>query len=70
LHQDALIGWEAAQRGESIDGPTAIAQIRARLHTKHDQILTKLNQVYTEESSDLDPVVTNLQFLSMPHEDW
>jgi antitoxin ParD1/3/4 len=36
LQRDALIGWEAAQRGESIDGPTAIAQIRARLHTKID----------------------------------
>jgi metal-responsive CopG/Arc/MetJ family transcriptional regulator len=35
-----------------------------------DQMLTQLNQVYAEESSDLDPVVANLQFLSLPHEDW
>ncbi len=35
LQHDALIGWEASQRGESINGPTAIAQIRARLHAKH-----------------------------------
>jgi antitoxin ParD1/3/4 len=34
LQHDALIGWEAAQRGESIDGPTAIAQIRERLQTR------------------------------------
>jgi hypothetical protein len=30
------IGWEAAQRCESIDGPTTITQIRARLHAKID----------------------------------
>jgi antitoxin ParD1/3/4 len=35
LQRDALIGWEAAQRGELIDGPTAMAEIRAHLHAKH-----------------------------------
>jgi hypothetical protein len=70
LRHDALIGWESSQRGESIDGPTAIAQIRTRLHAKHDQILTKLNQVYTEESSDLDPVIANLQLQSLSHDGW
>jgi antitoxin ParD1/3/4 len=34
LQRDALIGWEAAQRGELIDGPTAIAQIRENLKTR------------------------------------
>lgn len=31
LQQEALIGWEAAQRGEVVDGSTAMAQIRANL---------------------------------------
>lgn len=33
LQQKALIGWEAAQRGELVDGSTAMAQIRANLHS-------------------------------------
>jgi len=30
LQKDALIGQEASQRGEVVDGATAIAQIRAK----------------------------------------
>jgi antitoxin ParD1/3/4 len=37
LQRDALIGWEAAQRGKSIDGPTAMAQIRERLQTRKSE---------------------------------
>jgi metal-responsive CopG/Arc/MetJ family transcriptional regulator len=37
---------------------------------KSSQILEKLNQVYTEESSDLDPVMAKMQFMSLPSEDW
>ncbi|MBD2580455.1 type II toxin-antitoxin system ParD family antitoxin [Oscillatoria sp. FACHB-1406] len=35
LQQEALIGWEAAQRGELVDGSTAMTQIRANLHSRH-----------------------------------
>lgn len=35
LQQEARIGWEAAQRGELVDGSTAMAQIRANLHSRH-----------------------------------
>jgi hypothetical protein len=35
-----------------------------------DQMLNKLNQVYTEEASGLDPLLARMQFLSLPHEDW
>ncbi len=35
LQQEAQIGWEAAQRGELVDGKTAMAQIRANLHSRH-----------------------------------
>ncbi|UIE38589.1 ribbon-helix-helix domain-containing protein [Leptodesmis sichuanensis] len=35
LQQEAQIGWKAAQRGELVDGPTAMAQIRASLHSRH-----------------------------------
>jgi metal-responsive CopG/Arc/MetJ family transcriptional regulator len=37
---------------------------------RSSQILQKLNQVYTEEPSDLDPVVAKIQFMSLPSEDW
>ncbi|MCG6133331.1 MAG: hypothetical protein MET45_01475 [Nostoc sp. LLA-1] len=35
-----------------------------------EQILSKLNEVYSQESSELDPVVAKMQFISLPHEDW
>ena len=35
-----------------------------------NQILLKLNQVYAKESSDLDPVMARMQFMSLPHEEW
>lgn len=36
----------------------------------HNQILNKLNQVYSEESSELDPMLARLQSMSLPREDW
>jgi metal-responsive CopG/Arc/MetJ family transcriptional regulator len=45
--------------------------IRAHLDKyKNDQILQRLNQVYAEESSALDPIMAGMQFLSLPSEDW
>jgi antitoxin ParD1/3/4 len=35
LQKEATIGWEAAQRGEIVDGPTAMAEIRAHLQANH-----------------------------------
>ena len=34
------------------------------------QILHQLNQVYSQESSELDPVLAKMQFMSVPREDW
>jgi hypothetical protein len=34
------------------------------------QILSILNQVYSEESSRLDPVLAKMQFMSLSKEDW
>ncbi|MDB9513408.1 type II toxin-antitoxin system ParD family antitoxin [Kamptonema animale CS-326] len=34
LQQDALIGWEASQRGQIVDGAIAMAQIRANLRRR------------------------------------
>lgn len=35
-----------------------------------EQILSKLNQVYSKESSELDLVMAKMQFMSLPREDW
>ncbi|AFY42033.1 hypothetical protein [Nostoc sp. PCC 7107] len=53
---------------------------RSELYTKalqaylqkynRNQILSKLNQVYSQESAELDPVLAKMQFMSLPHEDW
>ena len=34
LQQDAQIVWDAAQRGELVEGPTAMAQIRENLRSR------------------------------------
>jgi metal-responsive CopG/Arc/MetJ family transcriptional regulator len=53
---------------------------RSELYTKalkaylgrynRNQILLKLNEVYSQKSSELDPVMAKMQFMSLPHEDW
>ena len=53
---------------------------RSELYTKalkaylqkynHDRILNKLNEVYSEASSEADPVLTKMQLMSLPNEDW
>jgi metal-responsive CopG/Arc/MetJ family transcriptional regulator len=35
-----------------------------------DEILGKLNQIYSEESSELDPVSAKIQLMSLPSENW
>jgi metal-responsive CopG/Arc/MetJ family transcriptional regulator len=35
-----------------------------------ERILSKLDEIYSEESSALDPILAKMQFLSLPHEDW
>jgi metal-responsive CopG/Arc/MetJ family transcriptional regulator len=53
---------------------------RSELYTKalqaylqkynREQTLDKLNQIYAEESSEPDPVLTKMQYISLPREDW
>ncbi|MEL6940156.1 MAG: hypothetical protein AAFO84_13285 [Cyanobacteria bacterium J06598_1] len=45
--------------------------LKAYLH-KHnrDQRLRKLNEVYSQTSAALDPVIAKMQFMSLSHEDW
>ncbi|MGL5080379.1 MAG: ribbon-helix-helix domain-containing protein [Microcoleaceae cyanobacterium] len=53
---------------------------RSELYTKalqaylkkynRNQILLKLNQVYSQEPSELDPVMARMQFMSLSREDW
>ncbi len=35
LQQEAQIGWDAAQRGELVEGTVAMAQIRENLRARH-----------------------------------
>ncbi|MEO0768210.1 MAG: hypothetical protein AAFY72_02060 [Cyanobacteria bacterium J06649_4] len=35
-----------------------------------EQRLNKLNEVYGQESSQLDPVISKMQYMSLPQEDW
>jgi metal-responsive CopG/Arc/MetJ family transcriptional regulator len=35
-----------------------------------EQILSKLNNVYSKESSDLDPTIATMQFMSLSREEW
>ncbi len=48
---------------------TKALQAYLKRHSR-DQILLKLNQVYAKESSELDPVMARMQFMSLPYEDW
>ena len=48
---------------------TKALQAYLKRHNR-DQILLKLNQVYSEEPSELDPVMARMQFMSLPYEDW
>ncbi|MHC5720871.1 MAG: ribbon-helix-helix domain-containing protein [Nostoc sp.] len=53
---------------------------RSELYTKalkaylrkynRNKMLNQLNKVYSEESSELDPVLAKLQFMSLLREDW
>lgn len=53
---------------------------RSELYTKalqaylkkynRNHILHKLNQVYSKEPSEVDPVMAKMQFMSLPREDW
>lgn len=53
---------------------------RSELYTKalqaylqkhnRDRMLNKLNQVYSGESSQLDPILEKMQFDSLPDEHW
>ncbi|NEO66915.1 MAG: ribbon-helix-helix protein, CopG family [Moorea sp. SIO4G2] len=38
-------------------------------YNRHE-ILHKLNEVYSKESSELDPVMAKIQFMSLPDEKW
>jgi metal-responsive CopG/Arc/MetJ family transcriptional regulator len=40
-----------------------------RRHNR-ERILSKLNEVYSKESSELDPVMAKMQHMSLPCEDW
>lgn len=48
---------------------TKALQAYLKKHNRN-QILNKLNQVYLQESSELDPMMAKMQFMSLPREDW
>jgi metal-responsive CopG/Arc/MetJ family transcriptional regulator len=48
---------------------TRALQAYLKKYNRH-QILHKLNQVYLQDSSELDPMLAKMQFMSLPREDW
>jgi metal-responsive CopG/Arc/MetJ family transcriptional regulator len=48
---------------------TRALQTYLRKHNR-DQTLKKLNQVYSENSSELDPLLAKMQWISLPRENW
>lgn len=48
---------------------TKALQAYLQKHNRH-QMLDDLNKIYRQESSDLDPTLANMQFQSLPQEDW
>lgn len=48
---------------------TRALQAYLKRHSR-EHILLKLNQVYGKESSELDPGMARMQFMSLPGEDW
>jgi antitoxin ParD1/3/4 len=57
LQQEALKGLEASQRGEVVDGATAIAQIRANMRSRYNSLEQKeeLEEAYRQASLEFDP---------------
>jgi 3-methyladenine DNA glycosylase AlkC len=50
---------------------TRLQSLKAYLRKyNREQIFNQLNRVYSEESSELDPVLAKMQFMSLPNEDW
>ncbi|CUS04071.2 putative integron gene cassette protein [Candidatus Promineifilum breve] len=47
---------------------TAVAQF-VEAH-REEAILAALNEVYAENDSAVDPVLNQLQWLALPHEEW
>jgi metal-responsive CopG/Arc/MetJ family transcriptional regulator len=66
------------QAGETLAKQLGIS--RSELYTKalqaylrkynRTEILTQLNLVYSQESSEVDQVLTQLQLMALPREDW
>lgn len=48
---------------------TKALQAYLKKYNRH-QILHKLNQIYSQESSELEPMLAKMQFISLPREDW
>jgi metal-responsive CopG/Arc/MetJ family transcriptional regulator len=48
---------------------TKALQAYLEKYNRH-QTLHKLNQVYSQESSGLDPMLAKIQVMSLPREDW
>jgi metal-responsive CopG/Arc/MetJ family transcriptional regulator len=48
---------------------TRALQAYLEKYNRH-QTLLKLNQVYSKESSEIDPVMAKMQYMSLSHEDW
>lgn len=53
------------------DDELYVRALEAFLQQHLDEVITaKLNEVYTEINSELDPVIQTMQYRSLPQEEW
>lgn len=64
-------GERAAERLGLSRSELYATALAAYLHEhRHQDITARLNAVYAEEASTLDPVIAHIQALSLPKDDW
>ena len=72
LPDEVFTAAEALAKELGLSRSELYARALQALLSKYDrqQILSRLNEVYAVESSDLDPELAQMQFASLAHEDW
>jgi hypothetical protein len=72
ISEDTFLEAEATARKLGISRSRLFSLAIAEFLERHreEDITRKLNEVYAEEPSDLDPIVAGMQFSAPPDEQW